>query len=275
MPNYIRTTNPWIAAADALDQGVSPLARMYTQLPQVRAQMQQHADQMGIAQGRLMLDQQESQARLPVFAAQAANYNAESGLRNQQAEEIAQLLRNAAVGSQGDAQALARAAAFSALTNPNAAQGLRNDITKPLTLNANETAFSNPQMGTPTPIAQGVVNAPFGNTVLAPAALGGTNVNPAPLQVGQFSPHASTELDPASAALRLGELAKIANEYGGAAGRTNAMTLLDAAQKRAMGGGQPAPGGGGSDRVKVVGPNGERGTMPKTSALPQGWKIVQ
>lgn len=59
MSNYIRTQSPWIAAAEGLQQAVNPLAQMYSQLPQIRAQMQQHADQMGIQQGRLNLEGQE------------------------------------------------------------------------------------------------------------------------------------------------------------------------------------------------------------------------
>lgn len=213
MPNYIRTQNPWIAAAESLDQISSPLARMYAQLPQVRAQMQQHADQMGIQQGRLMLDQQEMGAKIPVFNAQANNYNAEAGYHEQQAAQLRELISNALSGSLADTNPLTQPMTRAALLNPNAAQQMRADVTKPLTLNQNETAFSNPALGPVQPLAQGMVNAPFGNTVLGgiPLSEQVTNRVGPNIQGGAFRPFGSAALDPTT---RLKNVAGVLDTLG-------------------------------------------------------------
>jgi len=213
---------------------------MYTQLPQIRAQMQAHADQMGIAQGRLNLDQQETEAKIPVYGAQTKNYNAEAGYRDQQANQLAQLIQFAQQASQADPNRLTAALTGAGALDATSAARMRNDITKPLLLNQNQTAFGNPQTGAPTPLAQGVVNAPFGNTVMQGTQLGGTN-QPSVIQQGQFRPPGSMNLDPSTAALNFGKLAEILDNLGGG---TNEITaLLQAAQQRATGGAQPTASG--------------------------------
>jgi hypothetical protein len=196
MPDYIRSQNPWLAAAESMQGVANPLMKLYTQLPQVRAQMQQHADQMGIQQGRLDLDQQEFGAKVPVYNAQAANFNAGAGLDKQKTLNLEQLLSFAMQGAQADTNPLTRNMTGAALLDPGSAQQMRNDVTKPMMLNQNETAFSNPQMGPPAMLAQGMVNSPFGNTVMqgAPA---GTNQPPV-IQQGQFRAPGSTSLDPST-----------------------------------------------------------------------------
>lgn len=313
MPNYIRTQNPYIAAAESMDQIANPLARMFVQLPQVRAQMQQHADQMGIAQGRLNLEQQNSifsndlanrkyglereelNARIPLYGAQTSNYNAEAGLHNQQANQLMRLMELSKAAQAGKyqsagggygmggptmeqannnafAQALGALAASSALDPTAAARALETEQ-KPLTLNANETAFGRDNR----PFAQGMVNAPFGNTVLGGMQLGGGG-QPSVIQQGQFRPPGSMQIDPSTGALNLGKLAELVDTVGagGAADEQMINSLLQQAFQRAGGGALSNKSATvQSDRVKVQGPNGESGTMPKTSKLPQGWKIVQ
>jgi len=236
MPNYIRTQNPWIAAAESMQQVASPLANMYMQLPQVRAQMQRHADEMGIRQGQLDLSQQELGMKAPVYNAQAGNYNAEAGLHNQQAANLGQLLQFAMQGANADTNPLTKNMTGAALLSPDSAQRMRGDVTKPMTLNQNETAFTNPEMGQVSPLAQGIVNAPFGNTVMQGMQLGGTNQQPAVIQQGQFRPPGSMQLDPSTAAFNLARVAEVLDSLG--MDEQQLTPLLQAASSRALGGQQ-------------------------------------
>lgn len=230
MPNYIRSQSPWLAAAEAVQGAVNPLTQLYSQLPQIRAQMQQHADQMGIQQGRLGLEQQELGMKAPVYNAQASNYQAGAGLDQQRTANLAQLLQFALAGANADTNPLTRNVTGAALLDPNAAQQMRNDMTKPMMLNQNETAFTNPQMGEVKPLAQGLVNAPFGNTVLGGTPFGANQ--PAVIQQGQFRPPGSMNLDPSTAAFNLARVAEVMDNLGLSENEIN--PLLRAASSRAL-----------------------------------------
>lgn len=224
MPNFVRTQSPWIGAADAMQQGLSPLAQMFQELPQIRMRMQQHADQMGIQQGNLDLNRQELDAKRPVFAAQTKQYEAEATKSQSEAEKLGMLMNFArqaqAAKYQSQAMpmtngptlehaknqefaALLGALAGSSTLDPSAAQRALESEQKPLVLATGQTAFPAQGGG---PMAFGGVNSPFGNTVMGGSVPG---TKPQVLQQGQFAPKGTTAQNPFLDAFRMAQIAAL------------------------------------------------------------------
>jgi len=222
MPNFVRTQSPWIGAADAMQQGLNPLAQMFQELPQIRMRMQQHADQMGIQQGNLDLNREELDARRPVLAAQTKQYEAEATKAQSEAEKLGMLMGLAKQAQAAKYQsrampmtngptlehaknqefaALLGALAGSATLDPSAAQRALESEQKPLVLATGQTAFPAQGGG---PIAFGGVNSPFGNTIMGGSVPG---TRPQVLQEGQFAPKGSMAQNPFLDAFRLAQIA--------------------------------------------------------------------
>lgn len=267
----IRTQNPWVDAGAGINNGIGQLVQMYAQLPQVRAQMQQHADQLGIQQGKLMLDAEDQATRAPVYAAQTANYNASASKEQAAAQQLVMLMQLAKQAQQGkyqeqmagfsgaptitNAQQMANSSMLGALAGssalqPDAAQRALASEQAPLKLNMGQTAFSREGI----PFAEGSMSAPYGNTLFRGMQLGGGE-SPTVLQQGQFRPAHSQLLDPstiiknqlglitavdqgASTTPEQEELAKVllTKLLQSATGQTNAPTV----------------GGGGSSKIKSI-----------------------
>lgn len=205
MPNYIRTQSPWLAAANAMQGVVDPMARMYSQLPQIQMQMQQNADQNALAHGRLQLEQQQQTMQAPVYESQAASHNAMAEKYKQDAmtQQLLNALSpqagdakrtsylnqqgfvpgmptrtNAGIGSQADL--LAALAAAAVLSPSSAASAMQNEQA-PVMMNQNQVAvdpFTRAIMG------MGQSSVPAGN-VMRPPTMG--QQPSAPLQPGMFS----------------------------------------------------------------------------------------
>ena len=229
MPNYIRTTSPWITAANAVGGVTDPIARAMQQAPMIRAQMQHQADMLGIQQGQLDLSQQQLNAQLPHYAAQAEQEQAMAEKYRQDAQAVAILnamvpqitgakrmavqneqgfvpgmptRQNAAI--MGNADVAGMLAAGALLGKGSAATALNNEQ-QPIRINAGQTGFS--RAGVPE--MQGLVSAPFGNSVYAPQQVGET---PRLMQPGQFSP--SREIaNPAAGAANLANVMKVLGEF--------------------------------------------------------------
>jgi len=242
MPNYIRTTSPWITAANAVGGVTDPIARAMQQAPMIRAQMQHQADMLGIQQGQLDLSQQQLNAQLPHYAAQAEQEQAMAEKYRQDAQAVAILnamvpkitgakrmavqneqgyvpgmptRQNAAIMGNADVQGMLAASAL--LGKGSAATALNNEQ-QPIRINQGQTGFD--RMGVPQ--MQGAMNVPFGNTLMAPQRVGAV---PQILQQGQFSP--SREMaNPAASAANLANVMKTLGEFNPAAISTRQGTNL-------------------------------------------------
>jgi hypothetical protein len=232
MPNYIRQQSPWVSAAESMNGGLNVLAGMYSQLPQIRAQQQHQADQLALQQGALDLNQQEHLAKVPVYNAQAANYQAGADKDKAGAAQLNMLMEFAKQAQQAkylerggsqlqngqgptieNAQNMATAQLLAALAGastlaPDSAQRALEAEQAPVKLNAGQTAFDPRSF---TPLAQGLVSAPFGNTVQAGMQLPG---NPVIQQQGQFRPSAAGQIDPTTRAKNVMEYLTGKGELG-------------------------------------------------------------
>lgn len=212
----IRTQNPWVDAGAGINNGLGQLVQMYSQLPQIRMQMQQHADQMGIQQGHLQLTQQDQNLHAPLYQAETEHYKANANKENAAAQQLMMLMdfakqaqagkyRQKTMGmtggptiANGEQQAAAQmlgALAGSSALQPDAAQRALEREQAPLKLNMGQTALS--QSG--VPFAQGAMRAPYGETLLGGMQLGGGGQPPV-LQQGQFKPSSAGLIDPTTQA---------------------------------------------------------------------------
>lgn len=207
MPNYIRTTNPWLTAAGTMQGIAGPLQQAMYQVPQIRAQMQHQADQLGLQQANLDLQREEFQARQPYYIAQANAESAQADLYKQQAlqEQLLNSLApqaqtakrmgvlqeqgfqpgvptmaNAAIQSNAD---LLGALAAASLLGKGSAATMANNEQQPIRLNQGQTGFNRAGV----PMMQGMVSAPLGNNVYAPQQIGAPQQM---MQEGQFKPGA-------------------------------------------------------------------------------------
>ncbi len=231
MPNYIRTTSPWITAANAVNGMADPIARAMQQAPMIRAQMQHQADMLGIQQGQLDLSQQQLNAQLPHYAAQAEQEQAMAEKYRQDAQAVAILnamvpkIKNAktvaVLNEQGfvpgtgtpdryngailnNADVAGMLAAGALLGKGSAATALNNEQ-QPIRINQGQTGFS--RSGVPE--MQGMASVPLGNTLMAPQQVGAV---PQILQQGQFSP-SHQMANPAAGAANLANVMKVLGEF--------------------------------------------------------------
>lgn len=231
MANYIQSQSPWIGAANAFSQGAEPLMRLYSQLPQIQAQMQQHADQMGLQQQRIGLEQNDQAMRAPVYQAQTASYKANAQrdtemalaqqILNSMAPRAEAAKRQSYLGMQGpaaqtpgvtnQADLLGLLAAASILGQGSGATALQNEQ-EPLKLNMGQTAFRPTVGGGVEPLAQGAMNPNIGSTLFQGISLPGTNAPT--MQQGSFRPPGSTNLDPSTIAKNWAAVAQVADMLG-------------------------------------------------------------
>lgn len=223
--NFIRTESPWSVAAQSMQGAAEPLARLLTTLPQIRMQMQAHADEVGYQNAKLAQDQQQfdvtSRQRQQELDSHGMLYKAEATKADTETEKMRTLLQLAKdaratkvasgmVGYSGaptmanaqmsdDAGTLGSLVAAAILGQSPAAQALASEQ-KPINVPMNTSLFSR----TGTPLAVGMSSAPLGNTVRQPA--GGTVPGPV-VQTGQ--PRES--LTPRNIPSELGHLAQIIN----------------------------------------------------------------
>ena len=290
MPNYIRQQSPWVGAAEGMQGGLGVLANMYSQLPQIRAQQQHRADQLAIQQGGLDLNQQEHLAKVPVYNAQAANYQAGA---DKDSATVQQLLRGLELSKLAQAgkftqrggmspdmqgpvdpiqQAMAQvlsAFAGSTAMDPASAQRALAVEQAPVKLNMGQTAFD---PNTMNPTAQGLVSAPFGNVVQQGMELPGS---PVVQQQGQFRPSAAGQINPTTESLNVIKALAGMQELGSLAKGNPAVSNIMQQVTQQLGNFGSGKQASTNQLVSVEGPNGQTGKMPATSKLPAGWKIVQ
>lgn len=199
--------------------------------------MQQHADQMGLQQQRIGLEQQDQQMRAPVYQAQVANYNANAAYDNarvqglQRALQLSQVVQAAKtkqmtpnlqpgmsrMPSMANGLELALAdmlggfAGSAGLDSMASMHALKNEQT-PMTLNREETAFGGNANSGYYPVAQGMAIPPFGSSLFQGTGL--PNANPTLQQQGSFRPPGSTNLDPSTIAKNWAAVAQVADMLG-------------------------------------------------------------
>lgn len=213
MPNYFRQQSPWLDAAQGIERGAGQLSQIMMQVPQVRAQMQRHADEMGIRQGGLELQQQEHLAKVPVYNAQAMNYQAGAEKDNATVQQLMRGLEMSKLAQENEfirrggmptqtqspvdpmqqAMALVQSAfAGTTAMDPASSQRAYTAATTPVKYNLNQIGLD-PNTG--KQVGGGLVSVPHGNPVFAPSD--GTNALTS-LVLGQFRPSGAGQLDPST-----------------------------------------------------------------------------
>ncbi len=203
MSNYIYQQSPWVGAANAMSGVTDAVSQAIARTQALRQQGQFHADQMGIQQGQLELENQRTQAQIPLYQSEQAMHQAQAD--KYKADAVQQAMINAFAPRAGEAkrQMLLRLPqgqqgpptpemsdvadyrsilATIAGLNPASAMGLLESEQKPLMVGQNQTAIDPATLAV---LARGQGSAPVGNTVFNPSVGG---AQPTVQQQGQFRP---------------------------------------------------------------------------------------